>query len=67
VDWKAVFVERYKLRRAWLAGHCHVRYIKHVSKFVLGFGALQKCQDLNNKLANELISWTAHLTFQQNF
>lgn len=25
VDWRAVFVERYKLRRAWLAGHCHVR------------------------------------------
>lgn len=24
-DWRRVFVERYKLRRAWLAGQCHVR------------------------------------------
>ena len=25
VDWKAVFRERFKLRRAWLSGKCHVR------------------------------------------
>ena len=25
VDWKAVFRERYKLRRCWLRGQCHVR------------------------------------------
>jgi len=25
VDWRQVFVERYKLRRAWLGGQCHVR------------------------------------------
>lgn len=24
-DWRRVFVERYKLRRAWLGGQCHVR------------------------------------------
>ena len=25
VDWRQVFVERYKLRRAWMGGQCHVR------------------------------------------
>ncbi len=25
VEWKAVFRERYKLRRCWLKGQCHVR------------------------------------------
>jgi len=25
VDWRQVFVERFKLRRAWLGGQCHVR------------------------------------------
>ncbi|XP_023321127.1 F-box/WD repeat-containing protein 7 [Eurytemora carolleeae] len=24
-DWRCIFVERYKLRRSWLAGQCHVR------------------------------------------
>ena len=24
-DWRQVFVERYKLRRAWMGGQCHVR------------------------------------------
>ena len=25
MDWRQVFVERYKLRRAWMGGQCHVR------------------------------------------
>ena len=25
IDWRQVFVERYKLRRAWMGGQCHVR------------------------------------------
>jgi len=25
VDWRQVFVERYKLRRSWMGGQCHVR------------------------------------------
>lgn len=25
LDWRQVFVERYKLRRAWMGGQCHVR------------------------------------------
>ena len=24
-DWRQVFVERFKLRRAWMGGQCHVR------------------------------------------